>query len=174
MLQRIIKSTVLLAFVLVMKAGAQGFPSPVDIESTIRIVQPITIEKVAGKDLHFGKFAAYAGSEGTITLSPLGVRTADGGIELLPEGPGSAAQFSVSGLEGAVFDLDLPTSTTIQNNLNQNNLMVISDFTTDLAEPFAIGPGGITTFNLGAKLTKDIGDSRGFYSGTFTVTVFYL
>lgn len=175
MLQKIIKSVVLLAFIFVMKAGAQnGSPSPITIESSIRIIQPITIEKVSGKDLHFGKFSAYASTVGTITLTPAGDRSVTGGINLLQGSTVGAAQFTVSGLEGSLFSLELPTTTYITNETFGADVMEVTQYSVDLTEPYTIGTGGQTTFNVGATLTKDAGDRRGIYSGTFSLTVNYL
>ncbi len=176
MLQKILKVVVLFAFILVMKAGAQsGSPSPITIDPAIRIVQPITLEKVAGKDLHFGKFAAYISTVGSVTITPSGTRTRSGEINLLDGGVSyGAAQFTVNGLEGALFSLDLPLTTTVTNETYITDVMQVSEYTTDLAEPYTIGTGGVTTFNVGATLTKGEGDRRGTYSGSFSLTVNYL
>jgi len=172
MLQKIIKSTALLALIFIVKAGAQSSPSPITIDPTIRIIQPITIEKVPDKDLHFGKFAAYMSTEGTIILSPAGERTPSEGIELLGGSTVGAAQFIVRGLEASPFSLDLPLSTTVVNQTYGTDEMTVTNFTTDLSG-FTIGTGGSTTFNVGATLNKGSNDRRGTYVGSFSLTVNY-
>lgn len=175
MLQKIVKSVLLLAFVFVVRAEAQsGQSSPITIDPAITIIQPITIEKVDGKDLHFGKFSAYQSDEGTITISPAGVRTYSGDINLLEGSTVGAAKFIVSGLEGSTFDLDLPLSTTLTNVTFPTDVMEVAEYTTDLLAPFTIGTGGTTTFNVGATLIKGQNDRRGIYSGSFSLTVNYL
>ncbi|GAB1350303.1 hypothetical protein MASR1M107_25180 [Ignavibacteriales bacterium] len=172
MLQKILSGALLLAIVFVAQVAAQ--PNSTTVNPSLTIVQPITITKIENQDLLFGKFAAYVETQGTVILGTNGQRSATGNITLLETVPYGAAEFRVQGLANAAFDLLLPTTATLLNQLpNSDDEMVVSDFVTNIDGTPTIGVDGTLTFNVGATLTKTNAAGRGTYAGTFSVTVNY-
>ncbi|GAB1350298.1 hypothetical protein MASR1M107_25130 [Ignavibacteriales bacterium] len=76
-----------------------------------------------------------------ITLTPAGDRSVTGGINLLQGSTVGAAQFTVSGLEGSLFSLELPTTTYITNETFGADVMEVTQYSVDLTEPYTIGIG---------------------------------
>jgi len=74
--------------------------------------------------LTFGKFVA--GSGGSVTISPGGVRSASGGVVLVPSGAGAAAQFAVSGDANLTCAISLPAAGTLTSGANS---MTVGTFT---------------------------------------------
>lgn len=171
MLQKFLTGALLLTILFVAQANAQ--PNALTLTPSLTIVQPITITKVTGKDLLFGKFAAYVDATGSVEITPAGARIFSGDITGV-EGTFGAAVFTVSGLEGATFDLTLPSTATIQNTTQgSDDEMVVSNFTSSISGTPTIGQDGTLVFSVGATLTKEDATTRGIYAGTFTVTVNY-
>src|SRR5687768_10722170 len=74
------------------------------------IVKPISIEKVAGKDLDFGNIAASQAG-GIVILNTNGVRRTIGGATLpSTSGTITTAEFLVSGEGSFSFSITLPSS----------------------------------------------------------------
>lgn len=120
--------------------------------------------------LAFGKFVA--GSGGTVTVSPAGVRSFSGGVVLVPSGPGAAAQFVVTGDPGLSYSISLPGDGMVSLT-SGSNTMAVNDFTSSPTLVGVIGPGGSQTLLVGAKLSVGGNQAHGSYSGTFSVTVNY-
>ncbi|MBK5206990.1 MAG: DUF4402 domain-containing protein [Polaromonas sp.] len=124
--------------------------------------------------LAFGKFVA--GSGGSVTVSPGGVRSASGGVVLVPSGPGAAAQFSVTGDPSVIYSITLPANGVVSLTSGGNS-MALNNFT---STPSASTPstgllsaGGSQTLSVGATLSVGSNQASGSYSGTFDVTVNY-
>lgn len=160
---------VLFASILLMTIAIEGVKAQNLAEGTAQaaatIIAPMTITK--NVDLNFGNVASGS-SAGSVVLSTGGLRTASNVI--LPTAvPGtvSAAEFTVSGLDGSGYVLTLPASTTITSGTES---MIIDTFTADATE---ILTGGTETFKVGATLKLAAGQAAGAYTGSFTVTVDY-
>ncbi|WP_232291626.1 DUF4402 domain-containing protein [Polaromonas sp. JS666] len=118
--------------------------------------------------INFGSFSVLPSCANcTITISPLGARTASGGVVLTTSNPGSAATYSVtapgSGVSyTAVFT---PTSATMAAG---GVTMTVGSFTT-LQNP---SNGTPNTLSVGATLTiPNSGSTAGTYTGAaFTIT----
>lgn len=101
-----------------------------------KVIAPIAIRKTA--DIDFGNLAV-SDQEGTVVLSPAGVRTQTGGVALVGAGSETAASFTVTGQDTFTYDITLPGSLTligdnaVDDGLNGNNVdaseMIVSDFT---------------------------------------------
>lgn len=133
---------------------------------------PIAIS--ATQALAYGSFAA--GSGGTVTLSAAGVRSAGGGVILVPSGSWSAALFSVTGDPSVTYSITLPANGVVSLTSGANT-MAVDNFTSN---PSATTPstgllsaGGSQTLSVGATLSVGSNQASGSYSGSFSVTVNY-
>lgn len=120
--------------------------------------------------LAFGKFVA--GSGGTVTVSPAGGRSASGGVVLVPSGPGTAAQFIVSGDANLTYAISLPGNGAV-SLVSGANSMAVNNFTSSPSLAGTLGAGGAQTLFVGATLSVGGNQATGGYSGVFDVTVNY-
>lgn len=135
-------------------------------------VLPIGI--VNTQALAFGSFAA--GSGGSVTVSPAGVRSAGGGVVLLSAGAGAAAQFSVTGDPNLTYSITLPANGVVSLTSGGNS-MAINNFTSNPVATSAstglLSAGGSQTLSVGATLSVGSNQPSGNYSGSFDVIVNY-
>lgn len=120
--------------------------------------------------LAFGKFVA--GSAGSVTVSAGGVRSAGGGVVLVPSGAGAAAQFSVSGDPNLTYAITLPGDGTVSLTSGANS-MALNTFTSSPNLTGTLSAGGTQTLLVGATLSVGGNQATGSYSGAFDVTVNY-
>lgn len=119
--------------------------------------------------LAFGRFVA--GTGGTITVSPAGLRTQTGGVILLPSTV-SAATFTAS--DNVAKDASIGCPVTLPANgtvtlSNGTSTMAVDQFTS-APVPCTLS-GGTRQIAVGATLTVAPNQARGNYSGSFSVTV---
>ncbi|MCG2659764.1 MAG: DUF4402 domain-containing protein [Kiritimatiellae bacterium] len=121
--------------------------------------------------LAFGKFVA--GSGGSVIVSAAGVRSASGGVVLVPSGGGSVAQFAVSGDPNLTYAITLPADGTV-SLANGANTMALNAFTSNPSGAGGVlGGAGTQTLSVGATLAVGSNQAVGSYSGSFDVTVNY-
>lgn len=120
--------------------------------------------------LVFGRFVG--GSGGDVTVSPAGGRSASGGVVLVPSGPGTAAQFIVSGDANLSYAISLPGNGVVVLASGANS-MAVNNFTSSPSPTGTLGAGGSQTLSVGATLSVGSNQASGSYSGTFDVTVNY-
>ncbi|MGV8892780.1 MAG: DUF4402 domain-containing protein [Burkholderiaceae bacterium] len=120
--------------------------------------------------LAFGSLVA--GSGGTVTVSLTGVRSASGGVILLPSGSGSAALFSVTGNSSATYAITLPANGVVSLTSGANT-MAVNNFTSNPAPTGQLSVGGSQTLSVGATLSVGSNQPSGPYSGSFNVMVNY-
>jgi len=121
--------------------------------------------------LSFGSF--IAGSGGTITVSPAGLRSPLGGVILVGQGGGvAAAQFTVTGTANATYSITLPASNTVELSDGNGNVMALNSF---VSSPAVTGTllGGSQVIRIGATLVVRPNQPPGSYAGAFNVTVNY-
>lgn len=118
--------------------------------------------------LAFGKFVA--GSGGSVTVSPAGGRSASGGVVLVPSGPGTAAQFIVSGDANRSYAISFNGVVVLTSGANS---MAVNNFTSSPSPTGTLGAGGTQTLSVGATLSVGGNQATGGYSGVFDVTVNY-
>jgi len=136
--------------------------------ATATIIKPISIAKVSGADLLFGNIIADADG-GTVTINTNGVREASGVAFPSVLGTVAAAEFTVTGFEGATYAITLPTEpVTITNG--SSNQMTVTAFVENATKTLT---GGTETFNVGATLNVGANQAEGEYSGSFSVIVAY-
>jgi hypothetical protein len=124
----------------------------------------------AFEPLAFGSLVA--GSGGTITVSPSGLRSASGGVTLVPSGSWSAALFSVTGTPGATYAIELPADGVVTLT-NGANSMAANNFTSSPASTGQLSVGGTQAVSVGATLSVGSNQASGPYSGSFNVTIIY-
>jgi len=125
--------------------------------------------------LSFGRFSPE-NSGGEISISPDGLRTAQGSV-ILAAGIHSPGRFVVSGAPGANFTIQLPNEPAILIHQNSGRTMRVDNWVSDPP------PGAEATFNadgsqlvsIGATLVVGPIDENpvGIYTGTFQVTFAY-
>lgn len=122
--------------------------------------------------LAFGKFVAGAGAGGTVTVSPVGGRSASGGVVLVPSGAGAAAQFTVTGDPSLAYAISLPGNGVVSLTSGSNS-MAVNNFTSNPALTGQLSIGGSQTLMVGATLSVGSQQASGSYSGAFDITVNY-
>lgn len=120
--------------------------------------------------LAFGKFVS--GSGGTVVISTNGVRSASGGVLLVPSGAGAAAQFAVSGDSNLTYAISLPADGLVALASGANS-MVVTTFASSPSLTGALSAGGTQTISVGATLNAGSNQATGNYSGSFNITVNY-
>lgn len=125
------------------------------------------ISVVPGRDLAFGAFVAGIGS---VTIPTSGARSTSGGVVGLSSDGGSAAQFSVTGDEGATFAITLPADGTVFLGNGSSNMPVNGFVSSPSSGGTFLGPQMIS---VGATLDVVEGQPTGSYSGSFIVIVDY-
>ena len=120
--------------------------------------------------LAFGKFVA--GSGGAVIVSAAGVRSASGGVVLVPSDAGAAAQFAVSGDPNLTYAISLPADGVVSLTSGANT-MALNTFTSSPSPTGTLGAGGSQTLSVGATLSVGGNQASGSYSGAFDVTVNY-
>jgi hypothetical protein len=159
---------VLFVSILLMTITVEGVKAQNAVFATAQagatIIAPMTITK--NVDLNFGNIASGSAA-GSVVLSTSGDRTALN--VTLPSVPGtvSAAAFTVAGLVGANYKINLPTSITISNG---TTTMTIDEFEENANKVLA---AGTETFNVGATINLAANQAAGSYTGSFAVTVDY-
>lgn len=126
------------------------------------------------QDLSFGAFAA--GTGGTITISPEGVRSATSDVALMTGGQfsqGSVASFDVSGTPNANYQITLPQDGQVTLTGSQGGNMSVTTFTKSPSGQGQLDSLGTQTVTVGGTLAVGSNQAAGTYSGSFNVTIVY-
>lgn len=128
----------------------------------------------ATQDLSFGAFAA--GTGGTVTISPQGVRTAGGDVTLMTAGQSSqgiAASFDVTGSPNATYQISLPANNSVTMTGSQGGSMSVASFSSSPSPGGQLSAVGSQTINVGAALAVGNNQAPGSYSSSFNVTAVF-
>ncbi len=139
------------------------------LAATIPQASSQTIGAVA--NLSFGSF--LAGSGGTVVVSPAGARSQTGGVLLLGQGPGAAAQLNVVGTANATYSITLPDNNTVTLSDGNGHAMTVNSFVSSPPATGTLSAGGTQSIRIGATLIVGANQAPGGYSGAFNVTVNY-
>ena len=123
------------------------------------------------RGIAFGAFAASTG--GTVTVSPVGVRSAAGAVVLISAGDGEAAQFTISGDPEFAYSISLPSDGSVALSDGKGHSMDINGFTSHPALSGQLNAGGSQALAIGATLHVGSKQPAGNYSGSFFITVNY-
>lgn len=157
-------------------APGLGFAASSTTTSTATVIEPIAI--TTASDLVFGDFAPGAG--GSVTVATDGARTASGPILSTAGATPTAAQFDVTGDDGATYSISISGATELTDSAATPNTMALSVFNDLTAGGATTGTvtsgtltGGAESIYLGGELTVGGTQTAGTYTGDVTVTVEY-
>jgi hypothetical protein len=150
-----------------MPAGAAPVPATKDATGKALILIPLTLTKI--DDLDFGTVISSSTS-GTVSIPAAGgVRTATGGVTLVPSDAGARGFFSGGGSAGEQVRIFLAPPASLNDGGGHSMAIAMNvDATTltiDSTRAFSVGVGGTVT--VGAN------QADGIYTGTFTVLAQY-
>lgn len=143
--------------IVMLSFGASTF-AQVTATATATIVTPIAIAK--NTDMNFGNLAVNA-SLGTLVLATNNGRSFTGGVTLMPGGTPSAAQFTVTGLSGAIYTFSLPAIITLTDA--GSNTMAVNTFVNTSTGTLT---GGSVIILVGATLNVAASQPAGIYTNT--------
>jgi hypothetical protein len=135
-----------------------GAPAPAPAQSAVQTVA-----------LSFGAFVA--GTGGTVIQDRNSARAKTGGVLLVPQGPGTASRFSVSGVGMLTYSIVLPESAVLSDG--KGHTMMASQFLSLPSGTGSLSMGGTGAFTVGATLAVGRAQAPGIYQGTFPVTLTY-
>jgi len=125
--------------------------------------------------LNFGRFSPEV-QGGQITVSPDGLRTANGSV-ILSGGTSQAGVFYITGAPEATFSVQLPAAPAILTHQSSNKTMVVTNWISTPMPGNATGVlvNGQQFVHLGATLlvSSILDNPVGLYSGSYTVTFAY-
>jgi Mat/Ecp fimbriae major subunit len=120
-------------------------------------------------NLAFG-YIIPSGTSGTVTIATDGVKTSTGGVTTTGALTAGAANFTVTGVAGAKFNIGLPNDTTVILT-GPGTAMAVTAFSHSGAD--TVGLLGTQTFTVGGTLAVAASQAPGAYEGTFNVTAVY-
>lgn len=132
-----------------------------------RVITAISITKLV--DLRFADIVPGA-ANGTVRMTPAGVRTSAGGASLGNGATASPASFQVSGQANAAYAIVLPASINVSNGVQT---MVVNTWRSTPANNGNLGAAGTQTLAVGATCRVGANQATGTYSASFNVTVTY-
>ena len=137
---------------------------------SVTVATPLTLTQL--RALNFGTIAPQLSGGGTCVISPAGVRSQTGGVQLITSGPGTSAQVRANGTPSATFTLNFTNGTLTGPGAN----ITVNTFT--LSAGFVglqgtLDGAGANTFTVGATATINASQVAGTYSGSFTITATY-
>ncbi len=157
-------------------AGAQTGEATADV--TVEVAQPLAF--TINTDLDFGHLKAKKKEGGTVTITPSGDRSADGGVLLgvkkgEPDTFGPAT-FTISGQSDADYSFVLPTSATAEAELDTRELEVI-DLTSFTENVSGVDTGklidGFDRVFVGGTLVVTAGTKPGVFVAVITLIINY-
>lgn len=139
---------------------------------SIMIPVSVTIAEKLGistkQDINFGAMMSPS-SDGTVTLSYNGQRSATGGIYLMNNADVSQGIFTIDGTAGRTVYVSLPSEVFIYSG---GNALSVNNFTASTGTQFTLA-SDMADMHIGATLNVPANAPEGDYSGTYTVTVSY-
>jgi hypothetical protein len=162
-MKKLTKFLVLLTFMVAFSAASYAQVSATATATAV-IFTPLTIDKDV--DMDFGTLASAGG--GTLVLNLDNTLTASAGVTIIGGTP-TAASFTVTGISGATYSMNIPGSITLTSGLNT---MTVDPITNNSPGTLT---GGTATIAVGGTLNVSAGQSAGTYTNTtdLTVTVNY-
>jgi len=130
------------------------------------VVAPVTLLHTAGASLNFGTMVVGAGG-GDVIVTTAGTAVPIGAVSLVPSGPGSADQFTVTGDPNRNFSI---TTGAGYVTAGASSMLFATTPSTSQA---TTGATGTTTFSVGGSLSVSNGIAPGVYRGTYAVTATY-
>ncbi len=137
--------------------------------NSINLFENDSLTSLLIRDLAFGKI--NPGSGGKVVISSAGVRSSNGGVQLVSGGSHYQGLFQVMGLAGATYSIVLPAD---QMTLSSGaNTLSAHTFVSNPASIGVLDATGTQVINVGASLSVANGQNPGVYTGTYTVCAEY-
>lgn len=151
-------------------APAQAATPTTPAKAKVKILKAVTIARVA--DLDFGTVVlsgagAWAGD--TVSVSNAGVQSCT--ANLTCSGTTTAAEYKVTGSNGATVNLSIPASVVIQNAALDSLTVNLNNAQTTIVLTSSGAPGD--NFTFGGSISLDSTTPDGDYSGDVVVTADY-
>lgn len=155
-------------------SAASGKTVQVTGSSKAVVVAPAAMSNTG--ELKFGKFVQPTGS-GTLTLSPAGVMTGTGAVngnQLIAQSGGGASPgtFQIIANTNQAFTVYGPISTTLTKS--GSGTMTVTNLTGTLTQTATVGSNVYYTLSVGGTLNVGANQAVGTYTGSYTLTTFYL
>ena len=131
-------------------------------ELTVRQLSPIS----------FGAFASTGNGSGSITISPLGMRTISGNVAMLNGNEPQAAEFEILGQPDQEITLFLPERVTL-SKISGGSSMTSSGLTVSPSQPVKLDAAGRVRIKVGGTLRVSGFTQAGPYNGYFDINAQY-
>jgi len=146
-----------------------------EIGGAVAIVQNQAITLAETAELNFGTFLPF-GRQGSVTLRATDSRIFASNAHIITTG--SFAQWAVTGVPTAPFEVTLPSSTQIElqgvTNEADRRFMTVDAFTrSGSSNDIILDADGNASFNVGARVIVGANQPAGTYRGEYEVTVNY-
>lgn len=129
--------------------------------ATAIIEAPVTFVKV--QDLHFGRVMNSA--SGDVIVAPNG--SVSGNANYVQNSGQQAAKFSLQGSPGQIFNIQVPSGHVTLSGPN-NATLNITEFRSDIST--GVLGSSATQINIGGRITVQMQQTPGVYTGSFTIT----
>ena len=151
--------------------STMAFTSTAPNDARAEVLSSIGLTAV--NPLEFGGLSS--GASGTVILTPLGIRTATGGVTLLATNiTPTAASYTMTGAMNTLYFITLPTTPQIITRVGNSATMSVQTFTCSYPTlSHLIDVSGTDAFTVGATLVVGASQLSGTYTGSFDVTVAY-
>lgn len=145
-----------------------SFETATAVDTTASVtINPSPNSLTKNADMDFGDVTPATTQGCTIQMDTGGIRSIVFGYCLLGVAPSTAAEFTVTGLEGTTYSVSLPPDATLDG---PGGPMLMTGFTHDALGDLTTGT---ETFRVGADLEINASQASGTYTGTFDVDVIY-
>ena len=153
-------------------AASGCLKAQVAANASANIITALECTNASGEagDLEFGYIVA-GGSESIVHIAPesSGSRSlSSGDATLVTSDQRGSAQFDLTGLSGAMVEITVDASVTLNNGSSSTMMMV-----PEIESAALTLSGGIASFYVGGNLFVGANQPIGYYEGTFNVTAEY-
>lgn len=138
-------------------------------DASANVLTPLSITADAANAMDFGAVAGDATNPTTVVLTTGGATSSADGASTA--GTPSAGTFDVTGSGTLIYDITLPNDGVVTLT-GPGAAMSVDTFTDSVAGSSSLA-AGTGTFDVGATLTINAGQTAGPYTGTYDVTVNY-
>ncbi|MCG8465432.1 MAG: DUF4402 domain-containing protein [Xanthomonadales bacterium] len=164
------KAKLILPLLLASSVGiANAATESSDVRAEI-VARAITLVNDVGMD--FGQILPFS-VPGTVRVRAVGSLTVNN-AQVVDTTTVTPSRWTVTGISGGRFSIDLPADNTIELNNGNGSSMQLTTFEHNAGATPTLGPNGDTTFAVGAALQIGPNQAPGIYQGEFNVTVNYL
>ena len=137
----------------------------VPVTITVRIEPHLSLKHDANAVLDFGDICRSSTAQQTVTVRPDGTATATN--PRCPLTTTHADSFTVTGNNGQMFDVSLPSAVSISNG---SDSLTINNFTSSCTSDCTV-VNNAHTFTVGGTLTVPANVSTGEYTGFYSVSI---